>query len=147
MCKGGRGGCAAQVGRVCAALGHATNNVAEYMGLILGLRAAHALGVQDLWIFGDSKLVVEQVLPPQPKKLPCFPCAPKTWHPSSFRPFGTAAAWVFALGCSAATREGCCPRHAFDRGTPLAPHTAALAPETVARRCRWRGGGKSRARA
>lgn len=62
---------AAQVGRVCVALGHATNNMAEYTGLIRGLQAAHALGVRHLRILGDSKLVVEQVLPPA-QGLPCF---------------------------------------------------------------------------
>lgn len=62
LLKRGRGGYAVQVGRVCEALGPTTNNVAEYMGLILGLKAAHVLGVQSLRVFGDSKLVVEQVL-------------------------------------------------------------------------------------
>jgi probable phosphoglycerate mutase len=51
----------AEVGRVCTALGHATNNVAEYAGLIAGLRAALALGVERLRVLGDSKLVVMQV--------------------------------------------------------------------------------------
>jgi ribonuclease HI len=41
--------------------GRNTNNVAEYMGLIVGSKYAHHLGVEKLDIFSDSKLVVEQV--------------------------------------------------------------------------------------
>lgn len=40
---------------------HATNNVAEYTALLIGLRLAVHHGVDDLVIEGDSKLVVEQV--------------------------------------------------------------------------------------
>lgn len=39
-----------------------TNNVAEYEGLLLGLRMALARGVTDIQMVSDSKLVVEQVL-------------------------------------------------------------------------------------
>ena len=39
-----------------------TNNVAEYEALVLGLRAAKDLGIQQLVVFGDSKLVVQQVI-------------------------------------------------------------------------------------
>ena len=49
-----------QVGSVSRFLGQATNNEAEYTALILGLTAAHALGVRKLHVLGDSKLVVEQ---------------------------------------------------------------------------------------
>ena len=43
-------------------LGHATNNVAEYSGLIAGLRAAAALAPgADVDVRMDSKLVVEQM--------------------------------------------------------------------------------------
>lgn len=42
-------------------LGTATNNVAEYMGLITGLDAAASAGIKYLHIEGDSKLVIEQV--------------------------------------------------------------------------------------
>lgn len=44
-----------------AFLPHATNNVAEYTALLIGLRLAARHGVNDLMIEGDSKLVVEQV--------------------------------------------------------------------------------------
>src|ERR1700712_4912523 len=43
------------------ALGVATNNVAEYRGLIAGLEAAHELGAGDVAVRMDSKLVVEQM--------------------------------------------------------------------------------------
>ena len=43
------------------ALGVATNNVAEYTGLIEGLRAAHELGATEVHVRMDSKLVVEQM--------------------------------------------------------------------------------------
>ena len=42
-------------------LGHATNNVAEYTALIIGLEAARKHHVEDLEVRMDSKLVVEQM--------------------------------------------------------------------------------------
>jgi ribonuclease HI len=42
-------------------LGHATNNVAEYTALIIGLEEARRHDVQDLEVRMDSKLVVEQM--------------------------------------------------------------------------------------
>lgn len=42
-------------------LGHTTNNVAEYTGLIEGLRAAVELGATSATVRMDSKLVVEQM--------------------------------------------------------------------------------------
>jgi probable phosphoglycerate mutase len=43
------------------AIGRATNNVAEYHGLIAGLDAAVRLGATEVAVFMDSKLVVEQM--------------------------------------------------------------------------------------
>ena len=43
------------------AIGRATNNVAEYSGLIAGLRAAAELGARAVDVRMDSKLVVEQM--------------------------------------------------------------------------------------
>jgi broad specificity phosphatase PhoE/ribonuclease HI len=43
------------------AIGRATNNVAEYRGLIAGLDEAAKLGASDVEVFMDSKLVVEQM--------------------------------------------------------------------------------------
>jgi ribonuclease H / adenosylcobalamin/alpha-ribazole phosphatase len=42
-------------------IGFATNNVAEYQGLIAGLTAARELGATDVTVRMDSKLVVEQM--------------------------------------------------------------------------------------
>jgi len=39
----------------------ATNNVAEYMGLVCGLRCARSLGIKKLIVEGDSLLVVRQM--------------------------------------------------------------------------------------
>jgi ribonuclease HI len=45
-------------------LGHATNNVAEYTALIIGLEAARAHDVQDLEIRMDSKRIKHPNLKP-----------------------------------------------------------------------------------
>jgi ribonuclease HI len=42
-------------------LGVATNNVAEYRGLLLGLQRARALGATELEVINDSELVAKQV--------------------------------------------------------------------------------------
>ncbi len=49
------------VGEAMRYLAHATNNVAEYTALIIGLEEAQRHDVQDLDIRMDSKLVVEQM--------------------------------------------------------------------------------------
>jgi ribonuclease HI len=41
--------------------GEGTHNTAEYQALILGLTTAYENGVTEVLVFGDSKLVVEQV--------------------------------------------------------------------------------------
>ena len=41
---------------------HGTNNQAEYAGLVAGLYACKEMGVRDLKVKGDSKLVINQVL-------------------------------------------------------------------------------------
>jgi ribonuclease HI len=42
-------------------LGVATNNVAEYRGLLLGLARARALGAEEVEVVNDSELVAKQV--------------------------------------------------------------------------------------
>ncbi|QCH23441.1 bifunctional RNase H/acid phosphatase [Mycobacteroides salmoniphilum] len=49
------------LGEACEAIGHATNNVAEYRGLIAGLAEAARLGATAVSVSMDSKLVVEQM--------------------------------------------------------------------------------------
>jgi ribonuclease HI len=41
---------------------HTTNNMAEYEALVNGLRIIAELGVERLYIHGDSKLIVNQVM-------------------------------------------------------------------------------------
>jgi ribonuclease HI len=42
-------------------LGVASNNVAEYRGLLLGLERAHALGATEVEVVNDSELVAKQL--------------------------------------------------------------------------------------
>ncbi|HEY6771954.1 MAG TPA: ribonuclease HI family protein [Solirubrobacterales bacterium] len=42
-------------------IGEATNNVAEYRALLLGIELASELGADEVEFVGDSKLIVEQV--------------------------------------------------------------------------------------
>ncbi len=42
-------------------IGHATNNVAEYRALLLGIELAAAQGAAELELVGDSELIVKQV--------------------------------------------------------------------------------------
>lgn len=42
-------------------IGEATNNVAEYRALLLGLERARALGANEVEVVSDSELVVRQV--------------------------------------------------------------------------------------
>lgn len=42
-------------------IGTATNNVAEYRGLIAGLEAAKAFGASNVRVMGDSELVIKQM--------------------------------------------------------------------------------------
>jgi ribonuclease HI len=52
-------------GRVVARLGRflgvQTNNYAEYMGLLLGLKHARSLGVKELEVLADSELLIRQL--------------------------------------------------------------------------------------
>ncbi len=42
-------------------IGRATNNVAEYRGLLLGLRRARELGATEVEVVNDSELVAKQI--------------------------------------------------------------------------------------
>jgi ribonuclease HI len=42
-------------------IGPATNNVAEYRALLLGIECARALGADEIELVGDSELIVKQV--------------------------------------------------------------------------------------
>jgi ribonuclease HI len=43
------------------AIGRATNNVAEYRGLVAGMEKAAEVGVTDLEVVSDSELLVKQM--------------------------------------------------------------------------------------
>lgn len=43
------------------AIGHATNNVAEYKALLLGIEKARELEAREVDLVGDSELIVKQV--------------------------------------------------------------------------------------
>jgi ribonuclease HI len=49
------------VDRLGKYLGVQTNNYAEYMGLLLGLRRAHDLGIREVEVFADSELMIRQL--------------------------------------------------------------------------------------
>ena len=42
-------------------IGEATNNVAEYRAMLLGIALAHELGASEVELIGDSELIVKQV--------------------------------------------------------------------------------------
>ena len=43
------------------AIGRATNNVAEYRAMLLGIELARELGASEVELVGDSELIVKQV--------------------------------------------------------------------------------------
>lgn len=49
------------VDRLGKFLGRQTNNYAEYMGLLLGLRRARELSVREVEVFADSELMLRQL--------------------------------------------------------------------------------------
>ncbi len=50
-----------KIGEAFEYLGVATNNVAEYTGIVVGLRKAHELGIDELDVRLDSELAVKQL--------------------------------------------------------------------------------------
>jgi ribonuclease HI len=46
---------------VAASIGEATNNVAEYRALLMGLERARALGATEVEVVNDSELIARQV--------------------------------------------------------------------------------------
>ena len=49
------------VAKVGKFLGNQTNNYAEYMGLLIGLKHAKALGAKEIEVFADSELLIRQL--------------------------------------------------------------------------------------
>src|SRR3954452_1673829 len=76
-----------------ASIGRATNNVAEYRGLIAGLEAAHEVDPRaEIDARMDSKLVVEQMSGRWKVKHPDM--RPLALEASRLAPFGTTYTWV-----------------------------------------------------
>lgn len=42
-------------------IGRTTNNIAEYSGLISALRRCISLGIKEVYILGDSQLIIKQI--------------------------------------------------------------------------------------
>jgi len=72
-----------------AYLGVATNNVAEYRGLLLGLEQAQRLGATAVQVVNDSELVAHQVNGRYKVKHPDM----KPLHAEALRRLGAFASW------------------------------------------------------
>jgi ribonuclease HI len=70
-------------------LGRATNNVAEYRGLLLGLERARALGASEVEVVNDSELVAHQVTGRYRVKAPEL----RPLHAEALRALGGFARW------------------------------------------------------
>ena len=55
-----------------ARCGIGTNNRAEYLGLLMGIKKAHELGITRLEVFGDSQLVINQLVGLYKVRNPCL---------------------------------------------------------------------------
>jgi ribonuclease HI len=71
------------------AIGVATNNVAEYRGLLLGLERARALGASEVDVVNDSELVAKQVNGTYKVKHPDM----KALHAEALRALGNFERW------------------------------------------------------
>ena len=70
-------------------LGTATNNVAEYRGLLLGLERAAALGATEVEVINDSELIAHQVTGRYKVKHPDM----KPLHAAALRALGGFERW------------------------------------------------------
>jgi ribonuclease HI len=71
-------------------IGHATNNVAEYRGLLLGLARARELGATEVEVVNDSELVAHQVNGRYKVKHPDM----KPLHAAALEALGAFDAWT-----------------------------------------------------
>ena len=77
------------VERASVFLGYATNNVAEYEGLLLGLTRARELGADEIEVVNDSELVAKQVNGQYKVKHPDM----KPLHARALAALGEFASW------------------------------------------------------
>jgi ribonuclease HI len=77
------------VDEAAVTLGTATNNVAEYRGLLLGLERAAALGATEVELINDSELIAHQVTGRYKVKHPDM----KPLHAEALRALGGFERW------------------------------------------------------
>ncbi len=77
------------VDEAAVTLGTATNNVAEYRGLLLGLERAAALGATEVEVINDSELIAHQVTGRYKVKHPDM----KPLHAEALRALGGFERW------------------------------------------------------
>lgn len=77
------------VGEAKEAIGVATNNVAEYRALLLGLQRAGELGADEVEVVNDSELVQKQINGEYKVKHPDM----KPLHAESLAALGSFGAW------------------------------------------------------
>jgi ribonuclease HI len=70
-------------------IGEATNNLAEYRALLLGLELAHELGATEVEVVGDSELVAKQVTGAYKVKHPAL----KPLHAAALAALGQFGSW------------------------------------------------------
>jgi ribonuclease HI len=73
-------------------LGIATNNVAEYRALLLGLAQARGLGADEVEVIGDSELIAKQVTGAYKVKHPAM----RPLHAEAMQALRAFAAWSIA---------------------------------------------------
>jgi ribonuclease HI len=77
------------VGEATEVLGEATNNVAEYEGVLLGVRRARELGATEIELVNDSELVAKQLTGAYKVKHPAM----KPLHAEARRELSTFERW------------------------------------------------------
>ena len=103
-------------------LGTATNNVAEYRALLLGLARARELGASEVEVIGDSELIAKQVQGLY-----------KVKHPA-MRPLYLEAMQALAAASSAGRSAPCRARRTPAPTRSSTPHSITPPPRADARR-------------
>ena len=99
-------------------LGDATNNVAEYRALLLGLERAGALGADEVEVIGDSELIAKQVNGTYKVRH----AAMRPLHAEALRALRAFRAWsIRTVPRAQNARADALVNAALDRGEDLAP--------------------------
>jgi broad specificity phosphatase PhoE/ribonuclease HI len=118
------------------AIGRATNNVAEYRGLIAGLEDAVNLGAAEVDVYMDSKLVVEQMSGRWRVKHPDIAALHQQATALSARFDRISYAWIPRAKNSHADRLA---NEAMDAAAELEPPGEQPKPETPTNPAGWTG--------